>query len=76
MLIRVEPVYDDWTEHITRIDLERAWQSLCAQEREIAELYLYHGKSLTAIARQLQRPRRAVETLLHSALAKLQEALR
>lgn len=76
MLIRVEPVYDDWAEHITRIDLERALQSLCEQTREVAELYLYQGKSLTAIARQLQRPRREVETLLQSALAKLQEALR
>jgi RNA polymerase sigma factor (sigma-70 family) len=76
MLIRVEPLYDDWIEHITRIDLERALQSLPPERRAVVELYLYEGKSITAIARLLRRPRREVEALLQHALETLRNALR
>lgn len=68
--------YDDWSEHITRIDLERAFESLSAEERLLVELHLIHGKSARAIARLQKRPIREVETLLQQALEKLRNALR
>lgn len=68
--------YDDWSEQFTRIDLERALQSLPSEAREVVELYLYEEKSITAIARQLSRPRREVEALLQQAFETLRNALR
>lgn len=68
--------YDDWSEQFTRLDLERALQSLPSEAREVVELYLYDGQSITAIARQLKRPRREVEALLQHALETLRNALR
>lgn len=72
----VQPSYNDWQAHFTRIDLERALQSLSEQERAVAELYLYEGQKLTTIARAVNLPPREAQRLLESALAKLQAALR
>lgn len=72
----VEPWYDDWQAHFTRIDLERALQSLTEPERAVAEAFLFQQLGRRKLARAVNLPPREAQRLLESALAKLQAALR